>query len=126
MNKVPNAAARSASGIPTPIPTPIMVIATFGPSLAHVDVLAVAELVFDGADEEALVEVDVDLPAIPLTFPNATVNNSPCAEARHILVESDPHQFWNLVPASPTVVVPLCGHCVVIAFPSVQTIWVSN
>ncbi|RDI77388.1 hypothetical protein Vi05172_g12611 [Venturia inaequalis] len=110
MNKVPNAAARSASGIPTPIPTPITVVAAFGKSLAHVGVLAAAELVFDGADdadEEVIDEVDVDLPAIPLTFPKATVNNSPCAVARHIVVGSDPHQFWNLVLGSPTVVVPL-------------------
>ncbi|KAE9975480.1 hypothetical protein EG327_008439 [Venturia inaequalis] len=51
MNKVPNAAARSASGIPIPIPTPITVVAAFGQSLAHVGVLAAAELVFDGADD---------------------------------------------------------------------------
>lgn len=71
--------------------------------------LAAAELVFDGADA-AVVELDVEaraLPTIPLTFPNATVNNSPCVVSRHIVVESDPHQLWNLVLASPTVVVPL-------------------
>lgn len=76
MNKVPNAAARSASGIPTPSSTPITVVATFGPSLAHVDVLVAAELVFDGVDEEVLVEVDVDLPKIMLTIPFVAVNNS--------------------------------------------------
>lgn len=62
MNRVPNTAAKTAGGMPTPTPTPTILETTFGPSLKHVEELAVASLVFEGAElavEDAVEAVDV-------------------------------------------------------------------
>jgi hypothetical protein len=87
MNKVPNAAAKSANGTPTPIPTPIAVFDP-SPDVAHVGEfegpVLVPELVPEPVDpavvDEVVEVVEADpeakaLPAIPLTFPFGMSNS---------------------------------------------------
>jgi len=91
MYSVPNAAAKSANGIPTPTPTPIAVPeplfegAQVGEVLLRGDVELVAvDDVFELDDVEEADAETMTSPAIPLTFPFGMSKSSPFAEFKHI------------------------------------------